>query len=113
MSGVAVIRYKLANDAPLIAVVAAAKIVAGIAPINTVLPAISVSQVSGVEWSTIKRGATGQFITERVQVTVHGRTYAQKKQIIGLIRNALTSTRGTVNGVSVDSIVPDVEGPDM
>ncbi len=113
MSGVAVIRYKLANDASLAAVVAAAKIVAGIVPINTELPAISVAQISGVEMPLIKRETTGQLMSERVQITVHGQTYAQKKQIIGLSRSALPSTRGTVNGFTVDSITPDIEGPDM
>jgi len=112
MSGVAIINYKLANDAALTAVVPSARIFSGIAPINTPRPTISISQVSGFEYPMIKRG-TRNLMTERVQITVHGQTYVQKKEIIKLIRAALPSVRGTVNGIKVDSITPGIEGPDM
>ena len=113
MSGVAVINYLLSNNAALTAVVPAAVIFSGIAPVGTQLPAISIAQVSGVEFPQVNRETTGNLITERVQITVHGETYPQKKQIIKLIRQALPKTRGTVDGVDVDSITPDIEGPDM
>ena len=112
MSGVAVIRYMLANNAPLIAVVTADKIKAGVVPINTALPAISIRQISGVEMPMIKRTGT-QLVTERIQVSVHASSYLSQKTIIELIRSAITSTRGTVNSVVVDSITHDGDGPDL
>ncbi len=112
MSGVAVIRYMLANNAPLIAVVTADKIKAGVVPINTALPAISIRQISGVEHELIKRGAN-QFVTERIQVSVLASTYPTQKSILNLIRSAVVSTRGTVNTFSVDSITHEGDGPDL
>lgn len=112
MSGVAVIRYLLANNAPLTAVVASNKIKAGVVPINTVLPAISIRQISGQQQSLIKR-TTNMLVTDRVQVTVLATTYQQQKSIIELIRSALPPTRGAVNSYAVDSITPDIDGPDL
>jgi hypothetical protein len=112
VSGAAVARYLLANDAALTAVVAADKIKAGIVPINTTLPAISIRQISGIEHEIIKRGSN-QLVTDRVQVTVLALTYPQQKSILNLIRAALPGTRGTVNSFAVDSILPESDGPDF
>jgi hypothetical protein len=51
--------------------------------------------------------------TERVQVTVYAANYASQKLLLALVRTACPNTRGTVNGVDVDSILPDGEGPDL
>lgn len=112
MSGVAIIRYLLANNASLIAVVPATRIMPGVMPIDTVLPAISVRQISGFDRSFLSRGI-GDYHTERVQVTALATTYPQQKSIIALIKNALPATRGIVNGFYVDSIKPDIDGPDL
>lgn len=112
MSGVAILRYMLANNAPLAVVVPANKIMAGVAPLNTSLPAVSIRQISGQEYQTIKRG-TNQLVTERIQVTALASTYPSQKSILNLIRTALPATRGTVNGFVVDSITPDIDGPDL
>lgn len=112
MSGVAVVRYLLANNAGLTAVVSATKIMGGVLPINTELPAISIRQVSGIEYPIIKRG-NNMFVTERIQVSVLAATYPSQKSIIELVRDALPGTRGTVNSFIVDSITPDIDGPDL
>lgn len=112
MSGVAAIRYMLVNNAPLIAAVPVARILSGVLPIKTTIPAISIRQISGVEMPMIKRTGT-QLVTERVQVSVHAASYLSQKTIIELIRSAITSTRGTVNSVVVDSITHEGDGPDL
>jgi len=114
MSGTAIVRYLLANDASLIAAVPAVKIMAGVIPLNTVLPAISVMQVSGVPRNTVAMasGAT-VLVTDRVQITVMASTYPSQKSILALVRSALPVSRGTVNGFTVDSILPDSDGPDF
>lgn len=112
MSGTAIIRYLLANNAPLTEIVPSSKIMAGVIPLNAALPAISIRQISGIEHKLIKRNGT-QTATDRVQVTVNATTYPQQKQILKLIRSALPATRGTVNTFSVDSITPDIDGPDL
>ena len=57
-------------------------------------------------------GASG-MVRERVQVTVIAGTYPSQKAVLALVRAALPRSRGTVNGCAVDSILPDVEGPDF
>lgn len=113
MSGVAIINYKLANDAALTAVVPAAWIFSGIAPIGTALPAISITQISGVSPHD-PVAAPGNMIRERVQVTVECKEYPQTKVIMTLIRNAFsTYSRATVSGFNCDSVMQDTEGPDL
>lgn len=113
MSGVSVIRYLLANNAPLIAVVPAARILAGIIPQNAALPAIGVTEISRVEHLTVSMAESSRFYTERVQVTVHASSYSAKKAILALVRAACANRSGTVNFVKVDSILPAGDGPDL
>jgi len=113
MSGVAVIRYKLANNATLTAQVPAARIIAGALPLNTALPAIAVTGISGVPMSIVSMVTTGLIQTDRVQVTVYAKTYPTQKSILALVRAACGNASGTVNGVTLDSILPGGEGPDF
>ena len=122
MSGVAAIRHLLASDSSLIAVVPAARIKAGDLPLNTVLPAISVTQVSSVPRNTVAMTEVSRLNTDRVQVTVMvkntdgepaGTGYPGLRSILRLVLAACPNTRGTVNGVHLDSILPDEEGPDL
>ena len=112
MSDVTVVRYLLANNAALIASVPATNIMAGKIPQGTVLPAISVMHVSTVRRNTVTKEAQ-VLCTSRVQVTVMAKTYPSQKALLRLVREALPRTRGTVNGVEVDDILPDIEGPDF
>jgi hypothetical protein len=112
MSDVKAVRYLLANNAALIAAVPAAKIMAGLIPQGTVLPAIAVSHVSTVRRHTIASGVT-EYCISRVQITVMATSYPQQKSILSLVRSALPRSRSTINGVAVDSILSDAEGPDF
>ena len=112
MSSTAIVRYILANNAGLTAVVPATAIAAGVVPINAALPAISIVQISGVPLNYIS--TPGEMMIDRVQATVETKTYPQAKQIIALIRSIFTTyKRGTVNGFNCDSIAPDMAGPDL
>lgn len=113
MSGAAIVRTLMAANSALIAVVPAARIMAGALPLNTVLPAISITSISGVPFKTMKMATSGNLWTDRVQVTVHSSTYPLQKSILQLVRAALPSTRGTVGSFTCDSISTDSEGPDM
>lgn len=113
MSGVSVIRYLLANNAPVIAQVPAARIYAGAAPLNTTLPLITVTGISGVPQNTVAMDESGRIQTDRVQVSVLAATYASQVTIMRLVRTALAHQSGTINSVTVDAIVPDSEGPDL
>lgn len=110
MSDVKAVRYLLAHNAALIAVVPAVRIVAGVIEQGTPLPALAVTHVTTIRHQLIARA--GQCVA-RVQVTVLAATYPEVKSILTLVRAALPRTHGTVNGVKVESLVHDVEGPDF
>jgi hypothetical protein len=114
MSSVGAVNYILSNAAALLLQVPATRILSGPVPQDTTLPAISVRQVSGVE-SDFKPVAptSPPFTADRVQVTVYASTYAAKKTILRLVRDALHGQRGSFNSIGVDSIVVDGEGPDL
>lgn len=113
MSGVSVIWYLLKSNVALTAVVPAARIMAGAIPIGTTLPAISVAQISGLGRNSVAGGLSPVLWTERIQVTVEAKTYAEQKNILSLILLACPNARTTINGVDCDSILDDILGPDM
>lgn len=113
MSAVAVIRYLLANDATLTAQVPATRIMAGVLPLATALPAISVVEISAVDRNTVAMNESARMVTSRVQVTVKATTYPQAKQLIELVRKACPHTTGTVAGVAVKAVLPEATGPDI
>jgi len=119
MSGVGIVRKLLSTNSALLAVVPAIKIFAGVIPLNTVLPAISVQEISGNSFKTMAMGSSPTLWTERVQITVEvkptpeGTGYPGVKALLALIRAALPSTRGTVGSFTCDSISTDIEGPDL
>lgn len=110
-SAVKAIRYLLANNAGLIAQVPAARISAGILPQGTALPAISITLVSNNYGQQIS--SQSSWNVSRVQVTVIASTYVQQAAIMALVKAAAPRTRGTINGVAVESIIREGEGPDF
>jgi hypothetical protein len=122
MSGVRAIWHLLKTNAPLIAEVPAARIMAGELPLNTVMPAIQVTEVSSVPRLTLAMTEPNRMHTDRVQVTVlvkapegepAGEGYPHVREILALVLAACPNQSGTVNGVTLDSIIPDIEGPDL
>lgn len=113
MSAVKAIRALLVANAPMIALVPATKIVAGVVPQATVLPAISIMHISTVEMAAIDAQADFALATSRVQVTAMAKDYPTIKTLIGVVRKACNYQRGTIAGVSVVSIVRDTVGPDF
>lgn len=119
MSGVAIVRHLLANSAGLVAVVPATRIMAGVVPLNTALPAISVTQISGQQENNLAMNSASYLVRNRIQVTVLAKNetgssgYGKVKSILVLVRAALPQTRGTVNGITCDAVLPDTEGPDL
>jgi len=113
MSGVAIIRIILASNVTLTAAIPADRIVAGVVPIGTELPAISITQVSGTD-PFRPVNAPGEMTRERVQVTVEANKYAQVKSLMSIVKGAFTTySRGTINGIVCDSVMQDNDGPDL
>ena len=123
MSGVRVI-WKLIYDSSLQSptIVQSANIRAGILPIDTALPAISVESVSSVQRQTLSMTEARRMHTDRVQVTAlvktqqgfpQGGDYGNLVTIMNFILAACVNQSGVINGITVDSILPDIEGPDL
>ena len=87
MSDVKAVRYLLANNASLTAVVPAARIMAGPLPQGTDAPALAITHVSAMPRLMVAAGSS-QFFTARVQVTVLAPSYAVQRQVLKLVRDA-------------------------
>lgn len=113
MSGVAIIKHKLANDATFTAAIPAASVFPGTAPENTQVPYALVRSISVTERHTVAMTETKKQASERVQVTVYAATYPLQKSYMALVRAACPNSNGTINGFQCDSILPAGDGPDM
>jgi len=113
MSGVIVIRALLVANSALIAQVPATHIMAGLIPLGSMLPAISLAQISGVVRPTLSMHEARTLCADRVQVTVMAKTYAQQKQLLALVCAACVNTHARINGIDCDSVIPDTTGPDI
>lgn len=113
MSGVAIVRHLLANSSPLTSAVPATRIQAGVLPLGTPIPAISVTQIAGQQHNNLAMASAQYLVTQRIQVTVLAATYPLVKAALALIRAALPLSRGTINGFTCDAVLPDIEGPDL
>jgi hypothetical protein len=113
MSSVKIIRALLVADTALLAVVPAARVIAGVLPQGTALPSVAVTEVSTVELSRIDAQAVDALIEGRVQVTIFAATYPAQKQLLDLVRKSCNYKRGTVAGLVVSSVRRDSNGPDF
>lgn len=112
MSDVKAISYLLRNNANLIAVIPAASVYSGVAPVNSVLPLAIVKHIDDVEEKAINAAGDKRF-TARVQVSVQAKTHAIKVAALELVRKALAGTYSTVNGIVVYGISSEGSGPDL
>lgn len=122
MSGVAVVRYLLGHYAPLTAVIPDERIIAGDVTLNTARPCIAVTQVSSSDFRTLSRNGATRLVTERVQVsaifdsqyaTTPGSGYPGLLAAMKLVAKACPNQRAIINGIAVDSISIEEEGPDL
>lgn len=122
MSGVAVIRYLLATDARVLAIIPSRQVVAGDIPLGTPFPSIEVVKISGTPRLTVSMREPNRMQTDRIQVSALFKTAAASPAGAGypgldammkLLPAVCSNRRGTINGIDVDSILPDIEGPDL
>lgn len=110
MNGVAAVRSLLVNASGVTALVPAARIVAGTLPLDTVLPAISIADVSGVDLQFTDDSAQ-RFTTDRVQVTVAAANYPSLVAVLAEAKSACDAKRPTISGLSNVSVRTDGQGP--
>jgi len=122
MSGAIVIVTKLKAYASLTAIVPAARIKAGKLPLGTLAPAIEVTQVGSIPRNIVSMDPRNVMHTDIIRVkvivkdgepTAAGVGYPGLRTVLAHVLAACPQTRGTLNGVIVDSILPEGEGPDL
>lgn len=111
MSAVAIIRALLVAHAPLVALVPAARIVAGTVPAGA-LPAIGITEVGSNDQDTVARTGAS-LVKARVQVTVYATAYPQQKAILKAAKLGPGVHTGLIAGYAVRSVLCDLVGPDM
>ncbi len=112
MDGVAAVVQVLTDSASVTALVPDSRIMAGVLPQGTALPAISVTSVSRNDRHPLtKQAATHR--RERVQVTVLASTYDSQKAVVRAVVAACDAQFPTVSGISNVTIHTDGAGPDF
>lgn len=112
MNGVIAVRSLLVADTGVTTLVPAARIVAGVVPQGTALPAISLMSVSSTDRNIPSPGPKRR-VTERVQVTVLARSYPEAKSLIAAVRAAAADRMPAVEGLTDVTVHTESAGPDF
>lgn len=110
MNGTATLIQLLKADAGVLALVPAARIMAGVHPQGTTLPAIAVAPVSGVDLQ-FHDDAPSRFVTDRIQVTVLAASYPSLQAVRAAVKSAGDAKRPTVTGIANVVVRTDGQGP--
>lgn len=113
MAAVKIIRALLLAHAPVIALVGSGNIFAGTVPQGTILPAISIKEISRIESRTAGLNEATVMVTSRVQVTVLTNSYPQQKALLQAAKLGSGSHTGVIAGITVRSVTRDFVGPDL
>ena len=79
-------------------------------PQNATFPCVTYSRVSANRWSAM--GSDTGLVEKRIQVSSWGQTYAAANALAEAVRGALQRYRGTVDGVVIQDIFIDGDGPE-
>ncbi len=112
MNGVIAVRSLLVADTGVTALVPAVRIVAGMLPQGTSLPAISLMSVSSTDRNIAAPGPNRR-VTERVQVTVLAASYPAAKAIIRAVRAAAADQMPAIDRLTDVTVHTDSAGPDF
>jgi hypothetical protein len=113
MSVVTILFRLLQDSAPLVAEVPASRILAGVIPDTTALPAIGVLEVVTTELPHVD-GHSPFTLAEAVgDVTVVAANYPELKRLVALVRKACNYRSGTVGSFSVVQVRRLSNGPDF
>ena len=110
MNGVATIYQLLAADSAVTALVPEERIISGDLPEGIDLEAISIEEVSSVDFPTINPGDT-RFTIDRVQVTVRASNYEKLTAAIKAVKSAGDAKHPTIAGITNVVVRTDGQGP--
>jgi hypothetical protein len=89
------------------------RIYAGQIPQQPTLPCIGFSKVSSIDVPPISASAGQNIAQGRIQVTAFAADYPATKTVLEAVYQALRYRSGLIATVTVISVLPDVEGPDI
>lgn len=113
MDGVQIVLDLLTEDAAIAAFTPAVEITAGTLWERATLPALLVTDVSGVPRNIPNPGAT-RHVRDRVQVTAIGQDYEQMKDVLALAKKALADKiEPELAGATNVTVHWDSKGPDF
>jgi len=112
MSAYKPIRYLLANDSAVAALVGT-RIYPVTVPDNPVYPCIVIAIVSEQSKTMVSLVDPWQIVTARVQVTVLANDYPTKEALMNAVIAACKSGSATIDGVIVNLIMSATLGPDF
>jgi len=110
MNGTAAVLALLTNNDALTALLPAGRIMAGVLPQGTALPAIAVTPVSSTDLQFVPADAE-RFTTERVQVTVMAATFPSLQEVLAAARASGDAKAPIVAGISNVVVRSDGQGP--
>lgn len=111
MSGAKVINSLLKGAAPVTSLVAT-RIYPQELPLDSAIPALAFSTISSLEQPTMCASGPYALMAERVQIDVFAASYDQLKSLMGAVKAAVRYARGTIAGVSVQTIDSGMEYSD-
>ena len=79
-------------------------------PQDATFPAIVYTRISSIRHSAM--GSDCGIVEKRIQVSSWGKTYAAANALAEAVRDALQRFRGTVDGVVIQDIFVDGDGPE-
>ncbi|KPH60354.1 DUF3168 domain-containing protein [Novosphingobium sp. ST904] len=112
MDGTAALVAVTTADARMTALVPAARIMAGVLPQGTLLPAISIMRVSSVTRKTLSKQSKTR-VTQRVQATIHAATYDEQAAVQKMLVAVADATFPDVDGITEVTVHHDGGGPDF
>jgi Protein of unknown function (DUF3168) len=110
MNGTAALIQLLLADAGVLALVPAARIVVGVHPQGTALPAIALAPVSGNDLQ-FDDPHPSRFVTERIQATVLAKTWPELAAVLAAVKSAGDAQAPVVTGISNVVVRTDGQGP--
>ncbi|MDD2742327.1 MAG: DUF3168 domain-containing protein [Rhodocyclaceae bacterium] len=106
--------FTLLKASTAVTAIVGTRIMAGIIPQGTPLPAVAYNHISTVERNpTLAMNEAVTVATSRIEVAAQTKDYPTQKALLAAIRAACRNKQGVFNGITVDSVLVDTIGPDL
>lgn len=102
--------FQLLADSAAVGAICGDRIYPVQVPQGATLPCVTYGRVSAARWSAM--GTDTGLVEKRFQVSCWAETYARANALAEAVRGALQRRRGTIDGVVIQDIFLDGDGPE-